>query len=158
MDLDFELGTSETNPIFAAVAAGSEAVSVAGFTFEIGDREYSLQTVLPANLVEPIRFLRDAGQANSSHSESRKWQNRLRSDVQEARVSLRAVLAETQISLRDLTSARPGDVIPTEIPASMTVFAGDQPVLEGTFGVYKGQNAVRVRKLINRRMLGEKYG
>jgi flagellar motor switch protein FliM len=158
IELEFELGTSETNPIFASVAAGADAVSVAGFSFRINDREFHLQTVLPARLVEPIRYLRDAGQADGSKEESQKWRSRLREDVQEARVSLRAVLAETQISLRDLTMAKPGDVIPLELPSSLRMYAGQTPVLEGTFGLRKGQNAVQVNKLINPRMLGEKYG
>lgn len=158
IDLQFELGTSETNPIFASVAAGADAVSVAGFNFQVGDRELKLQSILPARLVEPIRYLRDAGQADSSQEEVRKWQSRLREDVQEAHVNLRAVLAESQISLRELTLAKPGDVIPLEIPTQMRMYAGNTPVLDGTFGVSKGRNAVRVSKLINPRMLGEKYG
>jgi flagellar motor switch protein FliM len=158
IDVEFELGTSETNPVFAAVAAGSEVVSAGTFRFEFGDKEFAMQTILPASMVEPIRFLRDAGQANTSDADSLKWRASLQEDVQDASVPLRAVLAETQISLRDLTSAKPGDIIPTEMPATVQVFAGDQPVVEGTFGVFQGQNAVRVSKLINRRMLGEKYG
>jgi len=157
-DLQFELGTSETNPIFASVAAGAEAVSVSGFKFEFADKELLLQTVLPARLVEPIRYLRDAGQADASAGETAKWRNRLREDVQEATVSLRAVLAETRISLRELTAAKPGDVIPLELPPSMQVYAGRQPVIEGNFGVSKGRNAVRVIRLIDRQALGEKYG
>jgi flagellar motor switch protein FliM len=158
IDIEFELGTSETNPVFAAVAPGSEVVSAGTFRFEFGDKEFAMQTILPASMVEPIRFLRDAGQANTSDADSLKWRTSLQEDVQDANVLLRAVLAETQISLRDLTSAKPGDIIPTEMPATVQVFAGDQPVVEGTFGVFQGQNAVRVSKLINRRMLGEKYG
>jgi flagellar motor switch protein FliM len=158
IDLSFELGQSETNPIFASVAAGAEAVSVASFKFELGEKALTLQTVLPARMVEPIRYLRDAGQAGSSHAESAKWRARLREDVQDARVGLRAVLADTRISLRELTAAKPGDVIPLDVPSQLRVYAGDQPVLEGSFGVYKGQNAVRVSKLLDRRALGEKYG
>lgn len=158
IELQFELGASETNPIFASVAAGADAVSVAGFNFRLDDREFRLQTVLPARLVEPIRYLRDAGQADNSKEDTDKWRARLREDVQEARVSLRAVLAESQISLRELTTARPGDVIPLELPSKLRMYAGPTPVLEGTFGVRKGRNAVRVNSLINPRMLGEKYG
>ncbi len=158
MDLTFELGTTETNPIFASVAAGSEAVSVAGFKFELGDKEFEMKTVLPARLVEPIRFVRDAGAADGSQGETEKWQRRLREDVQDATVSVRAVLAETQIDLRELTEAKPGDVIPLELPSSMKVYAGTQPVIEGSFGVSRGHNAVRVTKLLDRQALGEKYG
>ena len=131
---------------------------MAGFKFQFGDKELMLQTVLPARLIEPIRYLRDAGQADGSASETAKWRSRLREDVQEATVPLRAVLAQTRINLRELTAAKPGDVIPLELPSSMQIYAGRQPVIEGTFGVSKGRNAVRVIRLIDRKALGEKYG
>lgn len=158
IDLEFRLGASETNPIFASVAAGADAVSVAGFQFSLGDRELVMQTVLPARLVEPIRYLRDAGQADESQAESAKWRRRLREDVQDAQVELRAVLAETRVSLRELTEARPGDVIALELPPTMQVFAGRRPVIEGSFGVSRGRNAVRVRRLLDSKSLGEKHG
>jgi flagellar motor switch protein FliM len=73
-------------------------------------------------------------------------------------VSLRAVLQASSVSLRDIVNARPGDVIETELPANVMLYAGNQPLLEGTFGVSQGSNAVRITKPVNRRILGEKYG
>lgn len=158
LDLDFAPGKSETNPIFAGIAASSETLSVARFAFVIGEHEHAFEVVLPAALVEPLRSLRDAGQAEGSTDNARKWSSRLREDVQGARVSMRAVLSGTEINLRDIALARPGDVIPTELPANVVLYAGDQPLLEGTFGVFQGRNAVRISKPVNRRVLGEKYG
>jgi flagellar motor switch protein FliM len=114
--------------------------------------------VLPAALIEPLRSLRDAGQAEASADNAQKWRSRLREDVQGARVAMRAVLSGTEINLRDIALARPGDVIPTELPANVVLYAGDQPLLEGTFGVFQGRNAVRITKPVNRHVLGEKYG
>jgi flagellar motor switch protein FliM len=157
VDIDFSLSQSETNPIFASVAAATDIVSVSRFAFVIEDREHAFEVILPAALVEPNRFLRDAGAASVQNG-AQAWRNRLREDVQEARVSLRAVLGESPISLRDLVNARPGDVIATELPANITLLAGDKPLLEGTFGSFQGRNAVRINKPLNRKMLGEKYG
>jgi flagellar motor switch protein FliM len=158
INLDIDLGTSETNPIFASVAAGSDPVSISSFTFQYGEKELRMEIVLPASVVEPIRFLRDSGVAEGSHEESRKWHDRLQQDVQDASVSLRAVLTEMEISLRELTMAKPGDTIPTDIPSTVTIYADNRPLMEGTFGVYKGHNAVHINKLMNQRLLGEKYG
>lgn len=158
ISLNIDLGKSETNPIFASVAAGSDPVSVSGFTFQCGEKEYGMEIVLPASVVEPIRFLRDSGVAEGSQAESQKWHSRLQQDIQDADVSLRAVLTEMEISLRELTLAKPGDTIPTDIPSSVTIYADNQPLMEGTFGVSNGHNAVHINKPINRRLLGEKYG
>jgi flagellar motor switch protein FliM len=133
-------------------------VSVARFGFVIGDQEHGFEVVLPATLVEPLRSMRDTGQIESSSGTAQKWRSRLREDVQEAKVSMRAVLTGTEINLRDIALARPGDVIHTELPASVVLYAGDQPLMEGTFGVYQGRNAVRISKPANRRIVGEKYG
>lgn len=157
IDLDFEQEGIATNPIFASVAGGSDAVSVAGFEFQIREQTFELQTVFPSRLVEPLRFLQDAGQAEESAAESVKWRNQIKHDVRDAQINLRAVLAETRINLRDITSAQPGDVIAMEQPSNITIFAGDEPVAEGTFGVYNGNNAVQVHRLINARILGETH-
>ena len=157
-NLQFSIGASETNPVFASVAGGSEPVSVAGFEFHIGEKQYQLQTVLPTSIVEPLRFLQDAGQVQGSDAESKRWRSHLGKEVREARVTLRAVLAKTQINLREINSAQPGDIIPMETPSNITVFAGNEPVLEGTFGVRNGRNAVRVNRLMNSRMAGEANG
>jgi flagellar motor switch protein FliM len=158
LDVDFTPGKTETNPIFTGIAGSSETLSVAGFSFVIGECEHSFEIVLPAAIVEPLRSLHDTGQAEAAGDSAQKWRSRLREDVQGARVSMRAVLSATEINLRDIALARPGDVIPTELPANVVLFAGDQPLLEGTFGIFQGRNAVRISKPVNTLALGERHG
>lgn len=157
-EMDFGLGKAETNPIFAGVATSSETVSVARFGIVLGDRELPFEVVLPSTLVEPLRSLQGSAQAEGSAGLSQKWRNRLREDIQEARVAMRAVLSGSEINLRDIALAQPGDVIATDLPVNVVLYAGDKPLLEGTFGVFQGRNAVRISKPVNRRMLGEQYG
>ena len=158
MDLDIEVGTSETNPIFASVAAGADPVSVSKFKFAVGDKELSMEIVLPATIVEPIRFLRDSAGLEGTTADSEKWQSRIREDMQDADMVLRATLTEMPINLRDMVMAKPGDVIPTDIPSSVTIYADQQPLMKGTFGVSKGQNAVCIDEPVNQRLIGDKYG
>ena len=158
MDLDIELGASETNPIFASVAAGADPVSVSGFKFALGEKELGMEIVLPATIVEPIRFLRDSAGLEGTTADSEKWQNRIRNDMQDANMVLRATLAEMPISLRELMIAKPGDVIPMEAPSAITIFADQQPLMKGTFGVSNGKNAVRIDEPVNQRLIGERYG
>jgi flagellar motor switch protein FliM len=158
VDLEFVLGKSETNPIFAAVAAPSDTVTLWRVVFARDELEHVMELVLPATLVETIRSLGESSQADTSQNNAQKWHRRLREDVQEARVTLRAVLAGSEITLRDIATAQPGDVIPLDLPATITLCAGEQPLVEGTFGICQGRNAVRISKPVNRRMLGETYG
>ena len=71
--VDFQLGASEINPIFAAVAAGSDPVCVTGFDLLLGGREFHFDIVLPDAVVEPVRHLRDAGQQDQIEADSRRW-------------------------------------------------------------------------------------
>lgn len=158
LELDFTWLKAETNPIFAAIAAGSEPVSVARFGIVIDETEHAFEVVLPAALVEPLRSMHDAGHLDGNSGTAQKWRSRLREDVQEAQVTMRAVLTGTQVNLRDIALARPGDVIHTELPASVVLLAGNQPLMEGTFGVFQGRNAVRISKPANRRILGVNDG
>ncbi len=158
IDLDFEPGPSESNPMFASVAKRSDTMAITSFTIRLRGRDCHLDIMLPDALLEPIRYVRDAGQTDHAETHGRQWKSRIRQDIRSANVSLRAVLAETAISLRDLTNAKPGDVISTDIPSSVTLLVGDQPVLEGTFGVLKGQNAVKINSPVNKNVLGERNG
>jgi len=158
MAIDFQLCNSEINPIFAAVAAGSAPVTVTGFELMLAGKPFRFEIVLPDALVEPIRQLRDAGQQSQLEADSRRWSTRLTADVQDARVSLRAVVACTEISLRDLVQAKPGDIIATDLLPALILYAGETPLVEGTFGTFQGRNAVRVTKPANRITVGEKYG
>lgn len=157
-DAEFVAGASEVNPIFAGVAAGSDTMTITGFELAFAGRDFRFDIVLPTALVESLRDVRDAGHADKGKTETKGWSARLKADVQDARVSLRAVLGHTEISLRDITVAQPGDIIPIEFPATVTLYAGDSPLLEGTFGLSQGNNAVRISKPANRAIVGEKYG
>lgn len=158
LSIEFQLGNSEISPIFAAVAASSDPVCVTGFELTLAGKPFRFEIVLPDSLVEPVRQLRDAGQQSQAEADSRRWSTRLTADVQDARVSLRAVVARTEINLRDLACAKPGDIIATDLLPALILYAGDTPLVEGTFGAFQGRNAVRVTKPANRIIVGEKYG
>jgi flagellar motor switch protein FliM len=158
MATDIQLGNSELSPVFAAIAANSEPVCITGFELLLGAHELKFELVLPQAFVEPLRRLRNPGQANQGEADSQRWQARLKTDVQDASVSLRAVLNGTQVILRDISQARPGDIIAIDAPTTVTLYAGDNALLEGTLGACQGRNAVCITKPANRITVGEKYG
>lgn len=158
LDLDFSLLRTESNPVFAGVAANAEMVSMARFAFMIGETEHCFDVILPATVIEPLRSFNEAGRnTGTAHKQVELWRDRLRQDVEGARVSLRAILSVTEISLRDIALARPGDVIHTELPANVVLYAGNQPLMEGALGVCQGRNAVRISKPVNRQALGAQH-
>lgn len=158
VDVEFTPAGSETSPALASVAGSSEPVCIAGFDLLVAGREFTVDIVLPAPLIESVRHLRDAGDAARGKAESQRWRTRLRTDMQDARVNLRAVLATAELSLRDLVAAQPGDIIPVDLPPTLTLYADDTPLLEGSYGTHQGRNAVRITRPASRTTVGEKYG
>ncbi len=158
MAVDIQLGNTEISPVFAAIASNSEPVCITGFDLMLGSHELKFELVLPQAFMAPLRRLRNPGQPNQGEADSQRWQARLKTDVQDATVSLRAVLNGTQVILRDISQARPGDIIAIDAPGTVTLYAGDNALLEGTLGACQGRNAVRITKPANRITVGEKYG
>lgn len=144
LHIDFAYLRAESNPQFAAVAAPSDPVYVSRFRIELAGHGGDFHVVLPSPLVDPIRHFTNVGSPTERVQSKDFWLSALREDVCDAPVALRTVLAETTLSLGELVDLNAGDIIPIELPSTVRVLAGDSVVLEGTFGVSRGYNAVKV--------------
>ena len=142
--LELELVKQETNPRLVQMGAANESVLVLKFTVEFGARSGRIDWLLPETLLAPVRetLAADGGQTTLRKQES--WAPVLTSALQDAAVDTRAILAQAQISLRELVRLSPGDIIPIEPPQQATLFAGDVPLYRGRFGVSQGRNALKI--------------
>jgi len=144
LEMDFSWLRSESNPQFAAVAAPSDSVYLSRFEIELDGHGGEFHIVWPSSLIDPIRHFVNVGSPSERTQDKNYWVNALREDVRDAEVTLRTVLADTEISLGELVNLKPGDVIPIDLPATVAVYSGDSVVLEGSFGVSRGFNSVKV--------------
>jgi flagellar motor switch protein FliM len=142
--LEFELVKQETNPRLAPLGAPNDAILVVKLTVEFGARSGHIDWLLPEALLAPVReaLAADGGQTPLRKQEA--WAPALTTALQDAEVDTRAILAQAQISLRELVRLSPGDIIPIEPPQQVTLFAGDVPLYRGRFGVSQGRNALKV--------------
>jgi flagellar motor switch protein FliM len=72
----------------------------------------------------------------------------LRNELMHAEVELSSTLTEARLSMRQLSSLKPGDIIPIEIPETITAVVDDIPVFRGNFGSAGGKNAIKVKELV----------
>jgi flagellar motor switch protein FliM len=142
--LELELVKQETNPRLVQLGAPNEALLVVSFTVEFGARSGRIDWLLPEVLLAPVReaLAADGGQTTLRKQEA--WAPALTAGLQDAEIDTRAVLAQAQISLRELVRLSPGDIIPIEPPQQVTLFAGDVPLYRGRFGVSQGRNALKI--------------
>jgi flagellar motor switch protein FliM len=142
--LELELVKQETNPRLVQLGAPLEALLVVKFTVEFGARSGRIDWLLPEVLLAPVReaLAADGGQTTLLSQEA--WAPALIAALQDAELDTRAVLAQAQISLRELVRLSPGDIIPIEPPQQVTLFAGNVPLYRGRFGVSQGRNALKI--------------
>ena len=148
MKLEFEFAGMEVNPHFANIVSPSEVVVVTTFHVELEGGGGDMHVTMPYSMVEPIRELLDSGVQSDRDNSDERWTVALRQEIKEAEVEISSSLTEAVISVRELNGLKPGDVIPIEIPKSVSIYAEDVPIMRGVFGVANGKNAVKVTECI----------
>lgn len=154
----FEIGRSadEYEPDVHPLCAPSERVVLTLFVFALSDIEHRVEILLPAAIVEQLKAPRRPALPGARQRPELDWKVRLREDVKDARVELRAVLGGSTIRLAEIAGARPGDIIHTDRLTRISVYAGAKAVFEGTLGARRGFNAVKISQPINKRLLGDR--
>jgi flagellar motor switch protein FliM len=152
MPVEFEYQSSEVNPHFANIVSPTEVVVVTTFHVELEGGGGDFHVTMPYSMIEPIRELLDAGVQSDRSDVDERWLIALREEMKEAPVDLSSVLAETEISLRDLMALKAGDVIPIEIPDKVALRAEDIPVFRGHFGISQGNNAIKIVERVKHRL------
>jgi flagellar motor switch protein FliM len=142
--VELELVKQETNPRLVQLGGALESVAVARFTVEFAARSGRIDWLLPDALLSPIRDALAGDGGNAPVRKQEAWAPALTDALQDAQLDTRAVLAQARISLRELVSLSPGDIIPIDAPQQVTLFAGDVPLYRGRFGISQGHNALKI--------------
>jgi flagellar motor switch protein FliM len=150
-DITIEYLNSEVNPHFANIVSPSEIVVVAGFKIELEGGGGDLHVTMPYSMLEPIRELLDAGVHIDPMERDENWVTALREETEEAEVELVSMLGHATVSLGRLLELKPGDVIPCDFDGNVTLYAEGIPVVRGSYGASRGQQAVKVAQRILRR-------
>jgi flagellar motor switch protein FliM len=142
--MELEFVKHETNPRLVQFGAAMETVVVCKFTVEFAARTGTLNWLLPEAMLAPLREALSGETSAAPPRKQEPWGPALSYSLREAQLDTRAVLAEAQISLRELVQLSPGDIIPIEAPQQATLLAGDVPLYLGRFGVSQGRNALKI--------------
>jgi flagellar motor switch protein FliM len=152
MPVEFEYMNSEVNPHFANIISPREYIVVSRFHVELEGGGGELHVALPYAMLEPIRELLDAGVQSDRIEKDETWTRALRTQLQDAEVELSTSIAQRQISLRELSRLKVGDVIPIELPRHVTLRVEEMPLFTGEFGTHNGKNAIKITAVNNPRL------
>lgn len=144
MPVEFEYLNSEVNPHFANIISPREYIVVCRFNVELEGGGGEVHVSMPWSMLEPIRELLDAGVQSDRVEKDESWERALRSQLQDAEVELSSAIAQRTITLRELCRLKVGDVIPIDLPPTITLQVEKTALFSGEFGVHNGRNAIKV--------------
>ncbi|SAK92379.1 flagellar motor switch protein FliM [Caballeronia ptereochthonis] len=147
--LQFEYMRSEMHTQFANVATPNEIVIVTQFTIEFGSTGGTLHICMPYSMIEPIRDVLSSPIQGEALEVDRRWVRVLSQQVQAAEVELTVDLATIRSSFEQILNMRAGDVLPIDIPEQVVAKVDGVPVMECGYGIFNGQYALRVQKMIS---------
>ncbi len=102
--------------------------------------------VLPLSALEPVRAPLRQAMEQDRPSPDPALRRKLRDRVQDSPVEMRCVLAQTQLTLRELLNLGVGDVITMEIPQLAQLEVSGVPLVRGRCGVARGWRAVAIEE------------
>ena len=151
----FSVQDFESNPQLAQIVPPNETVVVVGFELKMGNRAGTMSLCIPYNVIEPIMGVL-AAQNWFSYQRKGGQEDHIRKlnrNVQDAMVEVRAFLAQTTITLNDLLSLSPGDVITTSHDSKTDVVlqVEGQNKFLGQVGKLRGNRSVRITHAVKSR-------
>ncbi|MFC5568972.1 flagellar motor switch protein FliM [Lysobacter yangpyeongensis] len=147
MPVEFEYLNSEVNPHFANIISPRDYIVVSRFHCELEGGGGEVHVALPYSMLEPIREQLDAGVQSDRIEKDAGWTRAMHAQLQEAMVEISSTIARRQISLRDLSRMKVGDIIPIDLLPVAPVHVEQMPLFSGEFGVHNGRNAIKVTQV-----------
>jgi flagellar motor switch protein FliM len=148
-EIKLEFVRAEINTQFASIATPNDVVIVTTINVEVGSAGGALHICTPYSSLEPIREqLYSSVQADAQESDKR-WFQQMQREVQNAEVELVVNLGRAAITLEQILNMQQGDVIGFEVPETIRAEVDGVPIIECKCGVFNGQYAVRVERMIS---------
>ncbi len=146
--LEFSRISHETNPVFASLVRGDEAVVVQSFAIKPGmARSTRIEILYPLSLLQPIEDGIAARIHTSSDDDNVEWRRKLGNALENVALPVRSVLARPEMTVAQLLALKPGDVIPVTLSQTVPLLVGNRKLGEGTVGEQDGRAAMMIENL-----------
>jgi len=148
-EMKFDISATESNPQLVQIVPPNEVVVVIGFELKTSNRAGTMNLCIPYNVIEPVMEELSAQSwfSVARNQRSMEAEGLLARSLGDAAVTVTGILAETTITLQDLISMAPGDLIMTDVPASrpVTLCVGGKSKFEAHIGQYRGARALKIK-------------
>jgi flagellar motor switch protein FliM len=148
-EIKLEYVRSEMNTQFASIATPNDVVIVTTLNIEFGAAGGEFHICIPYMSLEPIRDQLYSTMHADAQESDKRWFKQLTREVQNAEVELVVNLGRTAVTLGQILNMQQGDVIGFDVPETICAEVDGVPIVECKCGVFNGQYAVRVERMIS---------
>lgn len=142
--LEVEPQGAETNPQFALIVGPADTVIVSSFRIELDGGGGELHVVMPNAMIEQVKELQGSAVPVERGSGDERFTQALREELKEVSIEVVPFLGQAVLTVGQLLNLKPGDVIPCDFDGHATLLADGLPLLRGTLGASRGQQAIKV--------------
>ncbi len=147
-ELKFEYLRGEVNTQFANIATPNEVVVATTFNIELGSTSGEFHICMPYAMIEPVRDKLNSSMQGDNLEVDKRWLRMLGQQVQAAEVEMIATLGNAEVTLNQILKMKVGDVIPVDIPDTVTATIDGVEMMQCRYGVFNGQYALKVQKIL----------
>lgn len=145
--IQFGFVRSEMNPQFASIAAPTEIVVTTTFELDMGGNRGEFHICIPYTMLEPIHKQLNSTLQGEHLGADKNWVQSLTKRVQGAEVTLTANLGKTNVTFHQILNMQKGDVVPLNIPDTVSAMVDGVPVMECHYGILNGRYALKVKTI-----------
>lgn len=145
--LDFDYVRAEMHGKLANIVAANEVVVNTTLQIEFGPVGGFLHVCIPYSMIEPIRN-QLSNPIQDEVEVDKRWVNQMSRQMQSADVELVANFVQMTSTIGKVLALEVGDVLPIELPTTVTASVDNIPVMDCTFGTSNDRYALRVQHMI----------
>jgi flagellar motor switch protein FliM len=151
VDVEFKIAEVESNPHLVQIVAPNEVVVVLGFEIKMGGRAGTMSLCIPFNVIEPVmeKLLSQGWLAYQRRTPSDDMTEQIARGIGATYVTVVAFLAETTMTVGELLTLQPGDILQTGKPVDGPIIlqVEKRNKFAGGIGRHKGNVAIKVSRL-----------
>ncbi len=152
--LEFDIVAHESNPQLVQIVPPNEVVLVVGLEVRMASRAGTMNLCIPYNVIEPVmeELSSQSWFAVSRSDADTVSEERITTNLDQTGVDVTVVLAETTITLKDLSEMKIGDLIATTNSATdpAQILVEQEPKFLAQVGQHRGNRAIQIKSAISR--------
>lgn len=150
VEVKFKITEVESNPHLVQIVAPNDVVVVIGFEIKIAGRAGTMSLCVPYNVIEPVigKLVAQGWLAYQRRATVEDKSDEIGRGIGATKVDLVGYLGETEITMRELLTLQPGDIIQTSKPKDTDVIlvVGDKNKFAGKIGRHKDHVAIKITR------------